>query len=72
LFQSFPLLSNIDQLPTIDYSNIDISEKKLDLDSVVSYQHLDYYQSNEIARSSATMMECKIAREKLKKTGTDD
>jgi len=72
LFESFPSLSKIDELPIIDYSNLDISEKKLDLDSVVHYQYLDYYQSNEIARSSATMMECKIAREKLKKTGTDD
>ena len=72
LFESFPSLSNIDELPIIDYSNLDISEKKLDLDSVVHYQYLDYYQSNEIARSSATMMECKIAREKLKKTGTND
>ena len=32
---------------------------------------IDYYHSNDIARSSKTMNECRNIRSKLKKTGTE-
>ena len=72
IFSLYPSLSNIDQLPAIDYANINIDKSTETLNSKVSYNFIDYYQSNEIARSSKTMNECKTSRQLLDKTGTEN
>ena len=72
IFSLYPSLSNIDQLPVIDYANINIDKSTETLNSKVSYNFIDYYQSNEIARSSKTMNECKTSRQLLDKTGTEN
>ena len=61
IFESSPLLPKIDQLPKIDTSTLDVTTVNT-LDSKVAYTHIDYYQTNEITRSSKTMLECKTAR----------
>ena len=71
IFESSPLLPKIDQLPKIDTSTLDVTTVNT-LDSKVAYTHIDYYQTNEITRSSKTMLECKTAREQLAKTGTEN
>ena len=71
IFESFSVLPEINQLPKVKTENLSIASVDT-LDSKVNFTSLDYYQTNEIARSSKTMMECKSAREQLAKTGTDD
>jgi len=71
IFDSFPILPRIDELPKVDISSLGV-ESVEPLDSKVNFTPIDYYQTNEIARSSKTMMECKVAREELLKTGTED
>ena len=71
IFNSFSVLPEINQLPKVKTENLSIASVDT-LDSKVNFTSLDYYQTNEIARSSKTMMECKSAREQLAKTGTDD
>ena len=71
IFESSPLLPKIDQLPKTDTSTLEVTTVDT-LDSKVAYTHIDYYQTNEITRSSKTMWECKTAREQLAKTGTEN
>ena len=71
IFDSYPVLPEIDQLPKTDIASLVVESVK-SLDSKVNFTPINYYQSNEIARSSKTMMECKVAREELLKTGTED
>ena len=71
IFESFSILPEINQLPKVKTENLSIASVDT-LDSKVHFTSIDYYQTNEIARSSKTMMECKTAREQLAKTGTDD
>ena len=40
-------------------------------DEKILVEDIDYYYSNTIARASKTMSECRYARTKLKKTGTE-
>ena len=71
IFDFNPALQRIDQLPSIDVNALDVENVEV-IDSKVNYLPIDYYHSNEIAKSSKTMLECKIARQSLQKTGTEN
>ena len=72
MFESYPQLSRIDQLPRNDLNKLSISNSLDILDSKVIFNSIDYYQSNEIARSSKTMLNCKLSKNELSKTGTEN
>ena len=72
MFESYPQLSTIDQLPKNDLNKLSISNTLDNLDSKVIFNSIDYYQSNEIARSSKTMLNCKLSKNELSKTGTEN
>jgi NADH-quinone oxidoreductase subunit G len=72
MFESYPQLSTIDQLPRNDLNKLSISNTLDILDSKVIFNSIDYYQSNEIARSSKTMLNCKLSKNELSKTGTEN
>ena len=71
MFEFNPALQRIDQLPSIDVNALDVENVEV-IDSKVNYLPIHYYHSNEIAKSSKTMLECKIARQSLQKTGTEN
>ena len=71
MFEFNPALERIDQLPSIDVNTLGAANVDV-IDSKVNYLPIDYYHSNEIAKSSKTMLECKIARQSLQKTGTEN
>ena len=71
MFEFNPALQRIDQLPSIDVNALDVENVEV-IDSKINYLPIDYYHSNEIAKSSKTMLECKIARQSLQKTGTEN
>ena len=71
IFDFNPALQRTDQLPLIDVNALNVENVEV-LDSKVNYLPIDYYHSNEIAKSSKTMLECKIARQSLQKTGTEN
>ena len=71
ILDSFPIIPEIDQLPKVDIASLGVTSID-SLESKVNFIPINYYQTNEIARSSKTMMECKVAREELLKTGTED
>jgi NADH-quinone oxidoreductase subunit G len=71
ILDSFPIIPEIDQLPKVDIASLGVTSVD-SLESKVNFIPINYYQTNEIARSSKTMMECKVAREELLKTGTED
>ncbi len=72
MFEAYPNLSKIDQLPKVDFDKLSISNSLDTLDSKVVFDSIDYYQTNEIARSSKTMIDCKLSKENLSKTGTEN
>ena len=72
MFEAYPNLSKIDQLPKVDFDQLSISNSLDTLDSKVVFDSIDYYQTNEIARSSKTMIDCKLSKENLSKTGTEN
>ena len=72
IFESYPQLSRIDQLPRNDLNKLSILNSLDILDSKVIFNSIDYYQSNEIARSSKTMLNCKLSKNELSKTGTEN
>ena len=65
------MLGSFDRIPEIDYSkaNVETCEK---IDFKVKINEIDYYQTNIIARSSKTMMECKLSKLNDKKNGTEN
>lgn len=65
------MLGCFDRIPEIDYSkvNVEANEK---IDFKVKINEIDYYQTNIIARSSKTMMECKLSKLNDKKNGTEN
>ena len=65
------MLGSFDRIPEIDYSkaNVETYEK---IDFKVKINEIDYYQTNIIARSSKTMMECKLSKLNDKKNGTEN
>ena len=65
------MLGIFDRIPEIDYSkvNVETCEK---IDFKVKINEIDYYQTNIIARSSKTMMECKLSKLNDKKNGTEN
>jgi NADH-quinone oxidoreductase subunit G len=71
MFDFNPALQRTDQLPLIDVNALNVENVEV-IDSKVNYLPIDYYHSNEIAKSSKTMLECKIARQSLQKTGTEN
>ena len=71
MFEFNPALQRTDQLPLIDVNALNVENVEV-IDSKVNYLPIDYYHSNEIAKSSKTMLECKIARQSLQKTGTEN
>jgi len=71
ILDSFPIIPEIDQLPKVDIASLGVTSID-SLESKVNFIPINYYQTNEIARSSKTMMECKVAREELLKTGTEE
>ena len=71
ILDSFPIIPEIDQLPKVDIASLGVTSVD-SLESKVNFIPINYYQTNEIARSSKTMMECKVAREELLKTGTEE
>ncbi len=71
MFEFNPALKRVDQLPSIDVNTLGTENVEV-IDSKVNYLPIDYYHSNEIAKSSKTMLECKIARQSFKKTGTEN
>lgn len=71
MFEFNPALKRVDQLPSIDVNTLGTENVEV-IDSKVNYLPIDYYHSNEIAKSSKTMLECKIARQSFQKTGTEN
>lgn len=65
------MLGCFDRIPEIDYSKVNI-EAYEKIDFKVKINEIDYYQTNIIARSSKTMMECKLSKLNDKKNGTEN
>ena len=71
LFKDYPIFKEVDQLPksTIDsltFKNV------TPINGNIKITDFDFYFSNIIAASSKTMDECKIAKQILQMTGTDN
>ena len=65
------MLGSFDRIPEIDYSKVNL-ETYEKIDFKVKINEIDYYQTNIIARSSKTMMECKLSKLNDKKNGTEN
>ncbi len=65
------ILGYFDHIPEIDYSKVNV-EAYEKIDFKVKINEIDYYQTNIIARSSKTMMECKLSKLNDKKNGTEN
>ena len=65
------MLGCFDHIPEIDYSKVNV-EAYEKIDFKVKINEIDYYQTNIIARSSKTMMECKLSKLNDKKNGTEN
>jgi len=65
------MLGRFDRTPEIDYSKVNL-ETYEKIDFKVKINEIDYYQTNIIARSSKTMMECKLSKLNDKKNGTEN
>ena len=65
------ILGSFDRIPEIDYSKVNV-ETYEKIDFKVKINEIDYYQTNIIARSSKTMMECKLSKLNDKKNGTEN
>jgi len=65
------MLGRFDRIPEIDYSKVNL-ETYEKIDFKVKINEIDYYQTNIIARSSKTMMECKLSKLNDKKNGTEN
>ena len=60
-----------DEIQLSDIENLKI-ERHVKKDYLIEINHIDYYQTNIIARSSKTMNECKSAKQQPRKTGTEN
>ena len=68
---SIPNFSEINALPKFNLDKKDnVSTDFINED--IKIKDIDYYYSNSISRASKTMSECRKARKKIKKTGTDN
>ena len=65
------MLGSFDRTPEIDYSKVNV-ETYEKIDFKVKINEIDYYHTNIIARSSKTMMECKLSKLNDKKNGTEN
>ena len=57
MFDKYPILKDLDRLPTINYKDIKI-EAVDKIEQNIKLQDFKYYKSNIIARQSITMHEC--------------
>ena len=57
MFDKYPILKDLDCLPTINYKDIEIEEVDK-IEQNIKLQDFKYYKSNIIARQSITMHEC--------------
>ena len=57
MFDKYPILKDLDRLPTINYKDIKI-EAVDKIEQNIKLQDIKYYKSNIIARQSITMHEC--------------
>ena len=57
MFDKYPILKDLDRLPTINYKDIKIEEVDK-IEQNIKLQDFKYYKSNIIARQSITMHEC--------------
>ena len=57
MFDKYPILKDLDRLPTINYKDIKI-EAVDKIEQNIKLQDFKYYKSNIIARQSTTMHEC--------------
>ena len=60
-----------DEIQPSDIENLKI-ERHVKKDHLIEINNVDYYQTNIVARSSQTMNECKLAKQKPRKTGTEN
>ena len=71
LFKDFPIFKNFNEIPQLTYENLEIKNINASNNNI-KINEIDFYFSNIIAASSKTMNECKIAKQVLLKTGTDN
>jgi NADH-quinone oxidoreductase subunit G len=71
LIKEYPVFKDLDQIPQKDFKNLIIKDLAK-IDRKIKIDEIDYYKTNIVARSSPTMSECKSAKFKLNKTGTDN
>ena len=71
MISEYNMLGRFDRTPEIDYSKVNL-ETYEKIDFKVKINEIDYYQTNIIARSSKTMMECKLSKLNDKKNGTEN
>ncbi|MEY3170777.1 MAG: hypothetical protein RL765_824 [Pseudomonadota bacterium] len=71
LFKDFPIFKNFNEIPQLTYENLEIKNIN-GSNNNIKINEIDFYFSNIIAASSKTMNECKIAKQILLKTGTDN
>ena len=57
MFDKYPILKDLDRLPTINYKDIKI-EAVDKIEQNIKLQDFRYYKSNIISRQSITMHEC--------------
>ena len=74
IFNSKDIL--IDSMKNFLSNNSNFSFNEISYKEKINYENIyveniDYYYSNVIARASKTMSECRNAKIKLKKTGTE-
>ena len=71
MFKDFPIFKNFNEIPQLTYENLEIKNINASNNNI-KINEIDFYFSNIIAASSKTMNECKIAKQVLLKTGTDN
>jgi len=69
--EQIPSFSKIDHLPN---KKLNLNKKKNSVftDQVVNINIIDYYYTNAISRSSKTMAECRVVKNKTLKDGTNN
>jgi len=71
MINEYKSLGIYDEIQPTDIENLKI-ERHVKKDHLIEINHIDYYQTNIIARSSKTMDECKSVKQQPRKTGTEN
>ena len=71
MINDYKSLGIYDEIQPTDIENLKI-ERHVKKDHLIEINHIDYYQTNIIARSSKTMDECKSVKQQPRKTGTEN